>query len=72
MRASRTWSCACTRATWGDFRTFARVGLAMAREDVARVLAERIEEGQMTEPQALSLARQWFFDNAVELNRLEV
>ena len=44
----------------------------MAREDVARVLAERIEEGQMTEPQALSLARQWFFDNAVELNRLEV
>ena len=46
--------------------------LVMAREDVARVLAERIEEGQMTESQALGIARQWFRDNAVELYRLEV
>ena len=45
--------------------------VAFAREDVARVLAERIEEGQMTERQALKIARQWFFDNAVELYRLE-
>ena len=46
--------------------------LEMAREDVARVLAERIEEGQMTEAQALAIARLWFFDNAVELYRLKV
>lgn len=45
--------------------------LVMAREDVARVLAERVEEGQMTESQALGIARQWFFDNAVELYRLK-
>ncbi len=46
--------------------------LEMAREDVARVLAERIEEGQMTEAQVLAIARLWFFDNAVELYRLKV
>jgi uncharacterized protein len=46
--------------------------LVMAREDVAAVLAKRIEEGQMNESQALELAHQWFWDNPVELYRLDV
>jgi len=37
--------------------------LVMAREDVAQVLARRIVDGQMTEAQALDLARKWFWDN---------
>jgi predicted TIM-barrel fold metal-dependent hydrolase len=44
--------------------------LVMAREDIARVLARRIMEGQMTESQALELARKWFWDNPRELYRL--
>jgi predicted TIM-barrel fold metal-dependent hydrolase len=46
--------------------------LTMAREDVAKVLARRIEEGQMTEGQALALARKWFWENPKELYRLEL
>lgn len=46
--------------------------LAMAREDVVKVLATRVGEKQMTEDQALTLARQWFWDNPVELYRLEL
>lgn len=46
--------------------------LVMAREDIARVLARRIVEGQMTEAQALGLARKWFWDNPRELYRLSV
>ncbi len=46
--------------------------LVMAREDIARVLARRIERGQMTEDQALTLARKWLWDNPKELYRLEV
>jgi len=46
--------------------------LQMAREDIARVLAGRIAEGQMTEEQALGLARKWFWDNPRELYRLSV
>jgi len=46
--------------------------LAMARDDVARVLAKRIERRQMTETQALALARKWFWDNPKELYRLKV
>ncbi|MCC6445161.1 MAG: amidohydrolase family protein [Armatimonadetes bacterium] len=46
--------------------------LVMAREDIARVLALRIAEGQMTETQALSLAHQWFWENPKELYRLDV
>jgi predicted TIM-barrel fold metal-dependent hydrolase len=45
--------------------------LVMAREDVARVLARRIERGQVTEDQALGLARKWFRENPVSLYRLE-
>ena len=44
--------------------------LVMAREDIARVLAARIERKQMTEDQAVSLARKWLWDNPVELYRL--
>ena len=46
--------------------------LVMAREDIARVLAGRIKEGQMTEAQALSLARQWLWDNPKELYQLPI
>jgi hypothetical protein len=42
----------------------------MAREDVARVLARRIQTGQMTETQALDMARGWFWENPKELYRL--
>jgi predicted TIM-barrel fold metal-dependent hydrolase len=46
--------------------------LVMAREDIARVLARRIERKQMTEDQAIGLARKWLWDNPVELYRLKV
>jgi len=46
--------------------------LVMAREDIARVLAGRIERGRLTESQALELARKWFWDNPIELYRLAV
>jgi predicted TIM-barrel fold metal-dependent hydrolase len=46
--------------------------LVMAREDIARVLARRIERGQMTEDQAIGLARKWLWDNPVDLYRLKV
>jgi hypothetical protein len=43
----------------------------MAREDIAIVLARRIERGQMSETQALALARQWLYDNPKALYRLK-
>ena len=46
--------------------------LVMAREDIARVLARRIEDGQMSESQALAIAKKWFWDNPVELYKLDV
>ena len=46
--------------------------LVMAREDIARVLGRRIEDGDMTESQALVLAKKWFWDNPTELYRLDV
>jgi len=46
--------------------------LVMAREDVAKVLASRIESGQMTEKQALEIAHKWFYENPKELYRLKV
>ena len=45
--------------------------LVMAREDVAEVLARRIERGQLSESQALDLVQKWFWDNPRELYRLE-
>ena len=44
--------------------------LVMAREDIARVLAARIERKLMGEEQALELARRWLWDNPKELYRL--
>jgi len=46
--------------------------LVMAREDVARVLARRIADGDMKEDQALGLAKRWFWDNPVDLYRLNL
>ncbi|HIJ66029.1 MAG TPA: amidohydrolase family protein [Candidatus Hydrogenedentes bacterium] len=46
--------------------------LVMAREDIACVLARRIQAGQMTEAQAIELAKKWFWDNPKELYRLNV
>jgi len=46
--------------------------LAMAREDIARVLAARIERGAMNEEQALSLARRWLWTNPNQLYRLNL
>ena len=46
--------------------------IVMAREDIARVLAARIERGLLTEDQALSLARKWLWDNPKELYRLDL
>ena len=46
--------------------------LVMAREDIARVLARRIVSHQMTETQALTLARKWFWDNPRQLYQLQL
>jgi len=46
--------------------------LTMAREDITRVLAARVERGQMNEDQAVGLARKWLWDNPKELYRLDV
>jgi hypothetical protein len=36
------------------------------------VLGRRVDDGLMTEDQALAVARKWFWDNPVELYRLKV
>lgn len=46
--------------------------LRLAQDNIATVLAERVEEGIMTEDQALEVARKWFWDNPREAYRLEV
>jgi predicted TIM-barrel fold metal-dependent hydrolase len=46
--------------------------LVLARQNVARVLAQRIAEGQMSETQALELARKWFWHNPRDLYGLDV
>jgi predicted TIM-barrel fold metal-dependent hydrolase len=46
--------------------------LVMAREDLAEVLGRRIRSGQMSESQALTLARQWFWDNPRALYGLKL
>ena len=45
--------------------------LVMARENIARVLGQRIERGLMGEDQALDLAHNWFYENPVALYHLE-
>jgi len=44
--------------------------LVMAREDVARALAKRVQAGRMSEHEALETARKWFWHNPIELYRL--
>lgn len=46
--------------------------LIMAREDVAAVLAGRVDRGGMSTDEALRIARRWFWDNPKELYRLNV
>ena len=46
--------------------------LQLALEDIATVLAGRVEQGWMNENQALAVAHAWLWDNAVELYRLKV
>lgn len=46
--------------------------LQLALQDIATVLAMRVEQGWMTEDQALQVAKAWLWDNPVELYRLEV
>ena len=45
--------------------------LLMAREDIAAVLSGRVEEGLMSEEQAVAVARQWFYDNPKALYGLK-
>ena len=40
--------------------------LVMAREDIAMVLGRRVEQGLMTEDQAVAVAHRWFYDNPKE------
>ncbi len=46
--------------------------LVMAKEDVAAALSKRVINGQMTESQALDIARKWFWHNPRELYKLQV
>jgi len=46
--------------------------LVMAREDIARVLRHRIEDGLMTENEAIEIARQWFYHDPKELYQLKI
>lgn len=44
--------------------------LMMAKENVARVLGRRVEDGQMSIGEALSLAQDWFYNVPKELYQL--
>jgi hypothetical protein len=46
--------------------------LRLAQDNIAHVLAERVDEGLMTEDQALEIARKWFWDNPKSAYRLPV
>jgi predicted TIM-barrel fold metal-dependent hydrolase len=46
--------------------------LVMARENIAKVLGGRIEDGLMTEEEAISIAERWFCHNPKELYRLRI
>jgi len=58
----------------GDYAVVEKVygHLQMARENIARVLASRIEEGTMTEAEALQIARGLMYENPKRLYKLEV
>jgi predicted TIM-barrel fold metal-dependent hydrolase len=44
--------------------------LVMARENISEVLGNRIEEGLLTENEAVGIAKRWFYDNPKELYQL--
>jgi predicted TIM-barrel fold metal-dependent hydrolase len=46
--------------------------LVMARENVAKVLGQRVEEGHMTENEAVDVAGRWFYENPKELYGLDI
>jgi hypothetical protein len=46
--------------------------LAVARQNVAGVLGRRVEEGLLTERDALEIAGRWFCDNPRELYQLPI
>jgi len=46
--------------------------LVMARENIVRVLARRIERKEMTHTEALQMAHGWLFDNPNELYKLNL
>ena len=46
--------------------------LMMAREDLARVFARRIGDGDLSENRAIEIANQWFWSNPRELYQLDV
>jgi len=46
--------------------------LVMARENIVRVLAKRVEKKEMTMTQALEMAHKWLFDNPNELYKLNL
>ncbi len=58
----------------GDYSILEKVygHLKMAREDIAQVLADRVEEGYMNEKQAIKVAKWLMHDNACEWYKLEV
>ena len=58
----------------GDYRTPVEKvygHLVMSRGNIARVLARRVDEGRMSQDEALGLARRWLWDNPRELYRLQ-
>jgi len=46
--------------------------LVMARENIVKVLGRRIQEGLMTENEAIEIAKRWFYDNPKELYHLKI
>lgn len=56
----------------GDYQIVEKVygHLKLARADVAMVLADKVRQGRMTEPQALKVAKLLFHDNAVAWYKL--
>lgn len=46
--------------------------LVMARENIVKVLGRRIEEGLLTENEAIEISKRWFYDNPKELYKLNI
>jgi hypothetical protein len=46
--------------------------LVMARENIAKVLGKRIEEGLITENEAIEIAKKWFIENPKDLYHLKI